>query len=112
MNVTRVPQDVLFSRRMTILGLDLDAIERDDSKTFNELKERCAKCDFRDACAIDLWCDPNTPVWEAYCPNSGMLNVLVDEWCPYWRRYMSTLLSATRAVALILKKSYCPAFRS
>jgi hypothetical protein len=74
---------------MTFLGLDLDEIKRDDRNTFNELKVRCAKCDFRDQCAIDLRRDPNTPVWEAYCPNSAMLNVLVDKWCPYWRRYIA-----------------------
>jgi hypothetical protein len=31
----------------------------------------------REACAIDLRDDPNGAIWEAYCPNSDVLNVLV-----------------------------------
>ena len=31
----------------------------------------------REACAIDLRHDPNALIWEAYCPNSDVLNVLV-----------------------------------
>jgi hypothetical protein len=31
----------------------------------------------REACAIDLLHDPNGLIWEAYCPNSEVLNALV-----------------------------------
>jgi hypothetical protein len=31
----------------------------------------------REACAIDLRHDPNGLIWEAYCPNSEVLNALV-----------------------------------
>jgi hypothetical protein len=71
--------DLLFCR-MAILGLDLDAIEQGDRKTFNELEQRCWKCDSRGACEIDLVRDPNNPVWETYCPNSALLNVLPGTW--------------------------------
>lgn len=79
---TGCEHDGLLFRRMAILGLDLDVIQRGDSEAFNELKRRCAKCDFRDACAIDLRRDPNNPVWESYCPVSALLNVLTAAWWP------------------------------
>ncbi len=88
MNVTGHEQNDLLFCRMAILNLDPDEIKRDDSTTFDELEQRCAKCNFRHACAMDLKRDAKTPAWEAYCPNSALLNMLVDESCPYWRRYM------------------------
>jgi hypothetical protein len=38
--------------------------------------------DVREACAVDFKRDPNNPVWESYCPNSGTLNTLTEAWWP------------------------------
>jgi hypothetical protein len=71
--------DLMYCR-MGMLGLDYYAIECDDPKTFEDLKARCAACDYRDACAVDLERDPNNPVWETYCPNFGTFNALSTVW--------------------------------
>ena len=71
--------DDLLDCRMAMLGLDL--IEDDDA--YNEIRRRCTRCGYREACAVDLKRDPNNPVWETYCPNSGMLVALAAEsWLP------------------------------
>ena len=67
----------LLQCRMTILGLDIDAIERDYGETLDRIKQRCTSCRVRAACALELKRDPNGRVWEAYCPNSVTLNALV-----------------------------------
>ncbi len=63
--------------RMAILGLDIAAIERHYGETFGKLKRSCAACSQRAPCAADLKRDPTNVVWEAYCPNSEVLNALV-----------------------------------
>jgi hypothetical protein len=70
----------LLLYRIAILGLDLCAIEAADRKTCDQIRQVCANCGFREACAADLKRDPNTPVWEAYCPNSTTLNSLATWW--------------------------------
>jgi hypothetical protein len=62
---------------MAVLGLDFDAIERDYTETFDKIKRECVSCRVRVPCALDLKRDPNNLVWEAYCPNAGVLNALV-----------------------------------
>jgi len=62
--------DELLDCRMAMLGLQLDATDGD---TFKEIMRRCTSCGYREACAVDLKRDPNNPVWETYCPNSGAL---------------------------------------
>ena len=69
--------DDLLQCRMTIVGLDIDAIERDHSETFDNIKRNCMSCLLRTPCAVGLKLDPNNLVWEAYCPNSEALNALV-----------------------------------
>ena len=73
---TRDEHDGFLYRRMAMLGLDLDAIERDHSKVFETLKRRCTDCSFWEACAVDLRRDPSNSMWEAYCPNSKALYAL------------------------------------
>ncbi len=69
--------DDLLRRRMEILGLDVDAIGRDFCEVFDKIKRNCPSCSDRRPCALDLRGDPNTVLWEAYCPNSDVLNALV-----------------------------------
>jgi hypothetical protein len=72
--------DGLLDCRMAMLGLDFNAVESGDSETFDEIKRRCTSCSSREACAVDLKRDPNNPVWETYCPNSGALIALAEAW--------------------------------
>jgi hypothetical protein len=44
---------------------------------FDKVKKNCPRCRAREACAIDLRHDPNGLIWEAYCPNSEVLNAMV-----------------------------------
>ena len=69
--------DKLLRSRMKILGLDVDAIGRDYHEVFDKVRKNCPRCADREACAIDLLHDPNGLIWEAYCPNSEVLNALV-----------------------------------
>jgi len=69
--------DDLLRGRMKILGLDVDAIRREFREVFDKIKKNCPRCGDREACAIDLRHDPNALIWEAYCPNSEVLNALV-----------------------------------
>ena len=69
--------DDLLRGRMKILGLDVDAIGREFHEVFDKIKRNCPSCSDRKACALDLKRDPNTLMWEAYCPNSDVLNALV-----------------------------------
>ena len=69
--------DDLLRGRMKILGLDVDAIRREFREVFDQIRENCPRCGDREACAIDLRHDPDGLIWEAYCPNSDVLNVLV-----------------------------------
>ena len=48
-----------------------------DWEVFDKIKRNCPSCSDREPCALDLKRDPNTSMWEAYCPNSDVLNVLV-----------------------------------
>ncbi|MGO9771043.1 MAG: hypothetical protein ACLPSW_16150 [Roseiarcus sp.] len=70
-------RDDLLQCRLTIMGLDFDTIERDNSETMEKIERRCLSCRRRVACAMDLKRYPKNLVWEAYCPNSGLLNALV-----------------------------------
>jgi hypothetical protein len=72
--------DNLLACRMAMLGLDFDAIARADRAILAEIRRRCAACDTRDACAVDLQRDPNNPVWESYCPNAPVFNALTATW--------------------------------
>jgi hypothetical protein len=75
--VTSDEVDVLLRGRMKILGLDVDAVAREFSEVFDRIRKNCPRCEDREPCAIDLRHDPNAMIWEAYCPNSDVLNTLV-----------------------------------
>jgi hypothetical protein len=61
---------------MAALGLDREDVARADQALFERLRQRCAQCEFPEACGADLREDPSNPVWEAYCPNSPALTRL------------------------------------
>jgi hypothetical protein len=69
--------DDLLRGRMKILGLDVGGIGRDFRELFETVRKNCPLCGDREACVIDLRHDPNALIWEAYCPNSQVLNALV-----------------------------------
>ncbi len=64
--------DELLDCRMAMLGLNLDVNNGD---TFSEIMRRCG---YREVCAVDLKRDPNNPVWETYCPNTGAFIALAE----------------------------------
>lgn len=72
-----IRHDDLLECRLTIIGLDFDTIARDNSETIEKIRQRCMNCSHRAACAMDLNRYPKNLVWEAYCPNSGLLNALM-----------------------------------
>ena len=51
---------------------------RDQRRHISEVMRRCKSCSYRDACAVDLKRDPNNPVWETYCPNTGAFFALAE----------------------------------
>ena len=53
----------LLECRMAMLGLDLGTINAGEPATLDEIRQRCATCGYRQACAVDLRRDPNSPVW-------------------------------------------------
>ena len=69
--------DELLRSRMKILGLDVDAIDRNFPEVFDKVRKNCPRCGDREVCAIDLRRVPNGLIWEAYCPNSEVLSALV-----------------------------------
>jgi len=70
--------DELLDCRISMLGLDLQAIADGSRETFNEIIQKCSRCGVREACAVDLKRDPNNPVWETYCPNANALLALAQ----------------------------------
>lgn len=75
-NATYDRQLDLLDCRMTMLGLDLYAIE--DDQVFKELRRRCLNCECQEVCTVDLRRDPNNPIWETYCPNATTLSRIAE----------------------------------
>jgi hypothetical protein len=74
---TLVEVDDILRGRMRVLGLDVDAIEGKYREVFDRVRRNCTSCNDREGCALDLKRDPDNLVWEAYCPNSDVLNAFV-----------------------------------
>ena len=60
----------LFSSRLIYVNARMNSFQRD--------LRRCKSCSYREACAVDLKRDPNDPVWETYCPNTGAFIALAE----------------------------------
>jgi hypothetical protein len=73
-NPLLTPGDDLLRCRAAMLGVDL-AAPRDDAMV-ETMTRRCARCEWRATCELDLERDPNDPVWETYCPNTAALIAL------------------------------------
>jgi hypothetical protein len=71
--------DGLLDCRLAMLGLDFQAIKQSDAETIVQIVRECARCGSREACLVDLKRDPNSPVWETYCPNAEALIALAKE---------------------------------
>jgi Family of unknown function (DUF6455) len=77
--VERDESEGLLDCRMAMLGLDFDAIKRSDGETLAQIVRECTRCGAKEACVVDLKRDPNSPVWETYCPNAEALIALAKE---------------------------------
>ena len=75
----RDESDGLLDCRMAMLGLDFETIKQSDTETVVQIVRECARCGSREACVVDLKRDPNSPVWETYCPNAEALIALAKE---------------------------------
>jgi hypothetical protein len=69
----------LLERRMEALSLNPDEVTHIKPLTVRELRHRCARCQKREQCALDLadaFADPGWQYWRDYCPNATTLMVL------------------------------------
>jgi hypothetical protein len=69
----------LLRRRLATLGLTPGELAWLDPATFGHLAQRCARCESRGRCALDLAdesADPAWQDWKEYCPNATMLRFL------------------------------------
>ena len=73
-SVSREDHDELLGCRMSMLGLDLFAVDG----SLDQIMRNCEACGHREACVTDLKRDPNDPVWETYCPNAKALLGLAE----------------------------------
>jgi hypothetical protein len=53
-NARSTSRDDLLGCRAAMLGLDLSEIESRGGEMFETVKQRCASCDFREVCELDL----------------------------------------------------------
>jgi hypothetical protein len=69
--------DDLLDDRAAMLGLALGVL-RGGGEPVEAIKRRCRRCEFAEACELDLRRDPNDPAWETYCPNTAALIALAE----------------------------------
>ena len=55
-------------------------IESRGGEMVETVKQRCASCDFREVCELDLRRDPNHPIWETYLPTQRHYIALTSPW--------------------------------
>jgi hypothetical protein len=67
--------------RMAMLGVDPQEVSGADPNMYVDVLRECACCGMRVECATDLRRDPNSPVWESYCPNIQTFIALARETC-------------------------------
>jgi hypothetical protein len=74
--------DLLF-RRMLAFDLDPYELALSDPALLRHLQRRCAECENRDECALDLGCASSNKPWEDqndwrdYCENALALEMLI-----------------------------------
>jgi hypothetical protein len=68
--------DLLY-RRMAILHLDAEALDREEPAVLRDLQRNCSLCDSRRRCVSDLAKGAGDSSWEDYCPNTSTLCALV-----------------------------------
>ena len=69
----------LLERRMEALSLNPDEVTHMEPLMVRELQHRCAMCEKRGQCALDLAeeaADPGWQYWRDYCPNAATLMTL------------------------------------
>jgi len=69
--------DEFLQCRMSIVGLDGGAVERDYPEALAKIRRRCTTCGVRPSCEADLTREPHSPAWQAYCPNAAAIIALV-----------------------------------
>jgi hypothetical protein len=67
--------DELFECRIEMLGVEAIG----SGEAFDEIRRGCKSCGYREACSVDLKRDPNSPVWETYCPNASKFLMLAED---------------------------------
>ena len=63
-------------RRMQAIGLEFEAVGRDEPIVLRDMQRLCAQCSRKGRCEHDLRADRANSSWESYCPNSTMLRAL------------------------------------
>lgn len=63
-------------RRMQAIGLEFEAVGREEPIVVRDMQRLCAQCSRKGRCEHDLRANPADPSWESYCPNSTTLRAL------------------------------------
>jgi hypothetical protein len=66
----------LLPRRMQAIGLEFEAVGREEPIVVQDMQRLCAQCSRKGRCEHDLRANPADPSWESYCPNSTTLRAL------------------------------------
>ncbi len=67
---------LLFERMATAYGLDSNCLRSANLNTVREMEERCAFCDRRLRCALDLSVEDGAARTEGYCANARTFEAL------------------------------------